>query len=264
MADAFSIKFDQSGLDAVLDGLAAGVQEQIRPAAQAGAQVFYDEVQLNVAAIGKKSGNLASSIYQVFSQDNSKDGRATYHISWNAKKAPHGHLVEYGHIQTRKVYLGKDGSSKSIYTSRVRFQVADCPAGRALEVRRWNAASYCKAEIMTVEADIFNALKGLVTNRVYPDVAPSGAAKPYITYQQVGGVPVNFLESAVVGKRNGRFQFNVWADTRLAAATLSRQVEDALVTSAALHGFVLSAPVADYQEDLLLYGTRQDISIWFT
>ncbi|MBV2184457.1 MAG: hypothetical protein KUL88_07955, partial [Rhizobium sp.] len=28
---------------------------------------------------------------------------------WNAKKAPHGHLLEYGHVQRYAVFIGKDG-----------------------------------------------------------------------------------------------------------------------------------------------------------
>jgi hypothetical protein len=116
---------------------------------------------------------------------------------------------------------------------------------------------------MTVEADIFNRLKALVSNRVYPDVAPEGALKPYITYQQVGGEGVNFMENAVPSKKNGRFQFNVWATTRAEAASLSRQVEDSLVTSPVLLATVMGAPVATYEEDTKLYGTRQDFGIWF-
>lgn len=116
---------------------------------------------------------------------------------------------------------------------------------------------------MTVEADIFNALKGLVSNRVYPDVAPEGAARPYITYQQVGGGAVNFVDPTIPSKRNGRFQINVWANTRAAASTLARQVEDALRATAALQTTVLSAPVASYEPDTKLYGTLQDFSVWF-
>ena len=116
---------------------------------------------------------------------------------------------------------------------------------------------------MTVEADLFTALKTLVSNRMFPDVAPLGTAKPYLTYQQVGGTAVSFLESGVVGKRNGRFQINAWANTRVEAASLSRSVEDTLVTSAPLRAYVLGAPVASYEPETLLYGTRQDFSIWF-
>lgn len=115
---------------------------------------------------------------------------------------------------------------------------------------------------MSVESDLFNAIKALVTNRVYPDVAPVGAATPYVTYQQVGGSAVNFIDGAVPTKKNARFQINSWASTRLAAATLSRQVEDTLRPVAALQTTVLSAPVAVYEEDTKLFGMRQDFSFW--
>jgi hypothetical protein len=116
---------------------------------------------------------------------------------------------------------------------------------------------------MTVEADIFTALKGLVGNRAYPDIAPANAAKPYITYQQVGGAAVNLLANAPAGKRNGRFQVNVWASTRAEASNLARQVEDALVADDALKAFVVGAPISIYEEEVLLYGTHQDFSIWY-
>jgi predicted transcriptional regulator len=109
MADAFSIKFDASDLNAALDQLADGTREQVRPAAQAGAQVLHDEVKRNVDALGRHSGRLSQAIYQAYSKDNSSEDHATYHVSWNYKRAPHGHLVEYGYVQTRKVFIGKDG-----------------------------------------------------------------------------------------------------------------------------------------------------------
>lgn len=41
-------------------------------------------------------GTLKRAIYQVYSKDNSTQGvRAEYHVSWNKKRAPHGHLIEY-------------------------------------------------------------------------------------------------------------------------------------------------------------------------
>jgi hypothetical protein len=115
MADVFSIKFDPSQMLAGLDEKVEKAKQAVRPAAQAGAQVYYNEVTLNVSRIGKVTGNLAASIYQVYSKDNSTPTKATYHISWNAKKAPHGHLVEFGHLMTRKAYIGSDGKW---YTSK--------------------------------------------------------------------------------------------------------------------------------------------------
>lgn len=109
------MKVDLGALNAFVDKVGAAGTASARPAAQAGAQVFYDEVNINVNRIGKKTGNLASSIYQVYS-DQSTPTKPTYHISWNVKKAPHGHLIEYGHFQTRKAYIGSDGKW---YTSKI-------------------------------------------------------------------------------------------------------------------------------------------------
>lgn len=106
---SLSIKCDLAALDSMLQSLENTVGESTRPAAQAAAQVIYNAVKQNVSRIGKKSGNLQSAIYQAFSRDNSGPLKATYHISWNARKAPHGHLLEYGHIQRYKTILTKSG-----------------------------------------------------------------------------------------------------------------------------------------------------------
>lgn len=90
---------DTSGLNSFLDALEEDMEAAIRPAAQAGAQVLYDRVNLNVSMLGRVTGNLASSIYQAYSPENSSDKKAVYNVSWNHKKAPHGHLVEYGYLQ---------------------------------------------------------------------------------------------------------------------------------------------------------------------
>jgi len=100
---------DMGAFNDMISELEEDIQAAVRPAAQAGAQVFYDAVVRNVNALGKKSGNLAGAIYQAYSEENSGPGKATYHISWNASKAPHGGLVEYGHIQRYAVNLAKDG-----------------------------------------------------------------------------------------------------------------------------------------------------------
>jgi hypothetical protein len=116
-----SLKVDMGAVNARVQELKDDMLGAVRPAAQAAAQVFYDVVLQNVDTLTKAvTGNLRSSIYQAFSESNSQpvgDGysRATYHVSWNARKAPHGHLVEYGHIQKFKAYLGKDGKW---YTNR--------------------------------------------------------------------------------------------------------------------------------------------------
>jgi hypothetical protein len=95
------------------------VAEAVRPAAQAAAQVFYDEVRSNVDRLrrhtartkgSKAPGVLKDSIYQVFSKDNSGRMVSEYHVSWNHRKAPHGHLIEYGHMQPYQYYIDKQGN----------------------------------------------------------------------------------------------------------------------------------------------------------
>lgn len=118
---------------------------------------------------------------------------------------------------------------------------------------------------MTTESIIFDTLKTLVSNRVYPDLAPLGVGRPFITFQQVGGQSINFLDAATTpSKSNGRYQVNVWADTRAAAALLIKQVETALRAATTLQTTVLAQPVASYEPDTTLYGARQDFSFWTT
>lgn len=115
---------------------------------------------------------------------------------------------------------------------------------------------------MSVESDIFAALKGLVANRVYPDVAPDLTPRPYITYQVVGGRSINYLEQEAPDKENGRWQVNVWTDTRSQASALSRQVANALRMAPSLRASVLGAPIAVYEPDTKLRGAHQDFSFW--
>lgn len=117
---------------------------------------------------------------------------------------------------------------------------------------------------MTVEADIYYALKGLVGNRCYPDFAPLATVRPYLTYTQIGGEAVNFVDSTVPSKKNGRFQVNVWGDTRSSVSALMLQVETAMIGATAFQARPLSAPQNDYDHDMLVYGAMQDFTVWST
>lgn len=97
-------------LSAALDRLKTGMKEHVaRSAAHAGALVLYEEAK-RLAPVydgperkGIKPGQLRNAIYHVFSGDKSGDTRKIYEISWNAKKAPHGHLIERGHWRVNKL-----------------------------------------------------------------------------------------------------------------------------------------------------------------
>ena len=107
--NSLQINVDNSAIDRLIDSLGTDLEAATRPAAQAGAQVLYDEVKRNVAKIGKVKGNLERSIYQKFSPENSGTSFAEYHVSWNHKKASHGHWLEYGHLQRYKARMLPSG-----------------------------------------------------------------------------------------------------------------------------------------------------------
>jgi hypothetical protein len=119
-----SYDVDTSDLYRLLDSLGDLAEETVRPVAQAGAQVIYNEARRLVGRSSKPHyfygtsyepdgfrkgpnesvpgrylfypGTLKDAIYQVYSEDKSEPTIATYHISWNAQKAPYGGMVEYG------------------------------------------------------------------------------------------------------------------------------------------------------------------------
>uniref|UniRef100_A0AAU7J8B0 Capsid and scaffold protein n=1 Tax=Xanthomonas phage MK21 TaxID=3148942 RepID=A0AAU7J8B0_9CAUD len=53
--------------------------------------------------VRSKTGRLKGAIYAAYVPEESTEARHVYAVSWNKKKAPHGHLVEYGHWRTNVV-----------------------------------------------------------------------------------------------------------------------------------------------------------------
>ncbi|MDO8777084.1 MAG: DUF3168 domain-containing protein [Burkholderiaceae bacterium] len=116
---------------------------------------------------------------------------------------------------------------------------------------------------MTVSSAIYDALKGLVGNRVYQGFAPDPVIRPYIVHQPAGGQSVNFIDGSAPSLRNRRVQVNVWAATPLEAETLAAQVEDAMRAALSLRTTVLGSPAGADEPELKLYGRRQDFSVWY-
>ena len=130
---SFSIGADTSGLEDFLDELGDAAEEDVRPAAQAGIQVLYDQIKVNVTSLGRLTGNLESSIYQYYSDEKSKQGlSAVYHASWNHQKAPHGQLLEFGWLQRYRYYQDNQG--------RVRPMVRPGMEGKPRPKRRASQA----------------------------------------------------------------------------------------------------------------------------
>lgn len=109
-----SVEFDLSKIAKKLDGITKASKEALRPAAQAGAEIFYIEARFRAPVSDSahffyggsskksgvryffRSGNLRDSIYQYYNKGASSPEKAVYSISWNHRKAPYGYMVEYG------------------------------------------------------------------------------------------------------------------------------------------------------------------------
>jgi hypothetical protein len=111
-----AVKFNIDAADRQIEQIALAIKAGVRVAAQAGAQVYYDEMKMRAGAI-KESGTLQASIYQKYVREMSTDGvRAQYHISWNKGKgratpvAFHGQLIEYGWVQRYASYMDTKGN----------------------------------------------------------------------------------------------------------------------------------------------------------
>lgn len=113
----------------------------------------------------------------------------------------------------------------------------------------------------SAEAIVAAALSPLAGARVFPDVAPAATVRPYIVYQAVGGQDSNTL-GGPTNLQNARVQVAVWADTRATAVALMRNSISALVGEP-IKALPIGSPVSVHEPETKLYGSRQDVSIWF-
>jgi len=138
--NTFTMRVDTAGLQSLMSELGNEAEQAARPAAQAAAQVLYQAARANAQRIDRVTGRLAASIYQAYSPGNSKPGVATYHVSWRTSKgdgpkgaatglarAPHGHLIEFGHW--RYYQTGRDASGKFHQLVRPEMQGKPKPRG---------------------------------------------------------------------------------------------------------------------------------------
>lgn len=116
---------------------------------------------------------------------------------------------------------------------------------------------------MSLETSLYTLLS-VQCPRVFPDVAPYDTARPYITWQQVGGDPLSYVDDTVPDRRNCLIQINAWADTRLQANDLMLQIESALITSTLFQARPAGALIAAHDQDADRRGAMQDFSIWST
>ena len=119
---------------------------------------------------------------------------------------------------------------------------------------------------MSFETQLYTLLSGLCP-RVFPDVAPVSTAKPYVTYQQIGGERLRNWNKIPADKRKVFVQINVWSDSRLGALALCRDIEAAMAGATVFNAQEDAEPIWTHDDIDLpdapdgLYGTTQDFTV---
>lgn len=111
---------------------------------------------------------------------------------------------------------------------------------------------------MTLDQRLVAALKTLHP-RVSPAPAKLGTARPYVTYQRVGGKRHSTLNSGS-GAPQATFQVDVWADSLSDARTLADTLLDGL--PALLKVGDVSDNPDDYEESTKLHRASFDVTVW--
>ena len=114
---------------------------------------------------------------------------------------------------------------------------------------------------MTTESLIYDVLKGLVSNRCFPDFAPLGTVRPFVTYEQAGGEAFSAVDGSLFDKKHGRFEVVVYADSRAACAALALQVEVAMAAATTFQSTAIHAPISDYASEVKIYSSTQNFSV---
>jgi hypothetical protein len=110
-----------------------------------------------------------------------------------------------------------------------------------------------------IEQNIFNALKGLVSNRVYPLVMPQNGQVPAIVYNRVASTAQNVLEGGASIDQI-RFQVDTYANTFADAKTLAAQVRSAM--EQASFKATLQTDQDFFETELKYYRVSQDYYVW--
>ena len=115
---------------------------------------------------------------------------------------------------------------------------------------------------MTVESQIYEVLKSLVGNRCFPDFAPLGTVRPFITFEQTGGDALSYLNGTLPDTKNGRFEIGVYADSRASCAAIALQVESVMAAATAFQASAIHAPISDYASEVMIYSSTQNFSVF--
>ncbi len=114
---------------------------------------------------------------------------------------------------------------------------------------------------MALESDLMARLL-TACPRVHVGAAPFGTTMPYVTWQHIGGTPLEWLDNTVADKRNAEIQINTWAATSQQAFQLIQTIEATLrAAMPALIARPLSEPIGAYDDADVASGYLQSYTI---
>jgi HK97 gp10 family phage protein len=95
--------------------------------------LFYGRDSVRTGVVYQfQPGSLQRAVYRKFSKERSSDTVKTYRVSWNAKKAPYGHMVEFGTVHaSAQSFLG------AAYYARKDAAVAACLKAMAERLQQY-------------------------------------------------------------------------------------------------------------------------------
>lgn len=110
------------------------------------------------------------------------------------------------------------------------------------------------------------AITALVEERIRPQAAPIGNAKPWICYTIISGQPQNALDGFTCGVARYRVQFDCYASTQQAVTRLTRALRSRLLVDAASFSCVIENDplLQTYEDETRLYRRALEASIRHT
>ena len=115
---------------------------------------------------------------------------------------------------------------------------------------------------MSLESDIYDALVGVASGQVYPQIAPEDAEPPFVVWRILNRQPITTLNS-YHGTTRYSILFEAWADSYDAALSLADEVRDAIEASALVQ-FRESASGADFEPVLDAFMEPVFFGFWYT
>jgi hypothetical protein len=112
----------------------------------------------------------------------------------------------------------------------------------------------------TIEEQLKTLLNPLVSNQVFPMIAPDSTLGSYITYQNIINSPENTLADGI-SINNTRMQIDCWADDYATVKALASDIADAL--SAASFTNIQKSTRDGYEPVVKKFRVILDYSFWW-